>query len=106
MTGKITDEELLTLYYHGLTNKEIADRLQVTQAAVYYRLEKLGLENNCHKNQSINQPLIKMLHTMGITNVGIALLLKTNLTTISKHTKKLGLTDNYCTLQEIVKSTG
>ena len=40
--NKFSDGELLELYRQGLTNKEIAVRLGVTQAAVDYRLEKLG----------------------------------------------------------------
>jgi hypothetical protein len=40
---------------------------------------------------------------MGLTNVGIALLLQTNVQTISQHLKELGLQDNYYRLTEIVK---
>jgi orotate phosphoribosyltransferase-like protein len=103
---KISDGSLLELYCEGLTNKEIADRLQVTQPAVHYRLEKLGLKNNYHENQCVNTAHVKMLHTKGLTNVGIALLLKTNVVTILLVTKELGLTDNYGALQEIISVTG
>jgi hypothetical protein len=49
---------------------------------------------------------VKILHDQGLTNVGIALLLKTNVVTISQYMKGLGLTDNYSTLEKIIQSTG
>jgi DNA-binding NarL/FixJ family response regulator len=106
MDKKISDENLLELYDQGLTNKEIADQLQVTQPAVHYRMEKLGLKNNCHKEQDVDVTHVKMLHDQGLTNVGIALLLKTNVVTISQYVKELGLIDNYSTLEKIIQSTG
>ena len=101
MTG-IEDVKLLELYSQGLTNREIADRLEVSQPAVHYRLQKLGLSNNCHAEKTINLDEVKLLHSMGLTTVGIALLLKTNVLVISQCMKELELTDNYCRLKEIV----
>ena len=100
--NKISDEDLLGLYWQGLTNREIAWELQVTQAAVYYRLEKLGLANNCHKDQVVDTEQVEILHEMGLTTVGIALLLKTNVQAVTDHLKVLGLEDNYYQLTEIV----
>jgi orotate phosphoribosyltransferase-like protein len=101
-TQKIEDDNLLELYYQGLTNREIADKLQVTQAGVYYRLQRLGLVNNCHKVQDTNPEKIERLHKMGLTSLGIAFLLQTNVLTISQCMKELGLKDNYYRLKEIV----
>jgi len=39
---------------------------------------------------------------MGVTNVGIALLLQTSVLVISQHLEELGLKDNYYRLKEIV----
>ena len=103
MTG-IEDGVLLELYSQGLTNREIADRLQVSQPAVHYRLQKLGLLNNCHTEKTINLDKMKLLHSMGLTTVGIALLLKTNVLVISQCLKELELTDNYSKLKEIIST--
>ena len=92
---KFSDGVLLELYQQGLTNKEIAHRLQVTQAAVHYRIEKLGLINNCHLLQTIDPQQVEILHGLGVTSIGIAILLKTNVQTVSHHLKELGLQDNY-----------
>jgi len=92
---KFSDVVLLELYHQGLTNREIAHRLQVTQPAVHYRIEKLGLINNCHSSEDIDPKKVKILHGLGLTGVGIALLLKTNVQTVSHYLKELGLQDNY-----------
>jgi DNA-binding NarL/FixJ family response regulator len=99
---KFTDGKLLELYRQGLTNREIADRLGVAQASVHYRLQKLGFLNNCHIEEMVNREQVKVLHRMGVTNVGIALLLQTNVVTVSQHLGKLGLEDNYDRLIEMV----
>ena len=99
---KFSDKELLELYRQGLTNKEIADRLGVTQASVHYRLQKLGFLNNYHAEKTIDPEQVEVLHKMGVTNVGIALLLQTSVLVISQHLEELGLKDNYYRLKEIV----
>ena len=99
---KISDEDLLGLYWQGLTNREIAWELGVTQASVYYRLEKLGLANNFHKEQVVDPEKIEILHEMELTTIGIALLLKTNVQTVADHLNELGLEDNYYRYTEIV----
>jgi len=76
----------------------------VSQAAVHYRLQKLGLTNNCHKEQVTDPKQVAQLHEMGLTNVGIALLLSTNVVTVSQQLKTLGLTDNYCRLNFVFRS--
>jgi len=58
--NKFSDEELLELYGQGLTNREIAHELNVSQAAVHYRLEKLGLANNCRSDQDADPEQVKM----------------------------------------------
>ena len=106
MVSKFSDKKLLELYSQGLTNREIALKLQVSQAAVHYRLQKLGLVNNCHEEQVINPEQVAQLHEKGLTNVGIALLLSTNVATVSEQVKTLGLTDNYCTLRDYYLQAG
>ena len=100
--SKFSDEELLELYSQGLTNRQIADKLQVSQPAVHYRLGRLGLINNCQKNLLVNADQIKILHGMGLTTIGIALLLKVNANTVSQHMRDLGLEDNYYRLRQLV----
>jgi predicted transcriptional regulator len=102
--NRIKDENLLKLYSEGLTNREIADQLRVTQPAVHYRLQKLELFNNCHEEQVINPEKVRQLHDMGLTTVGIALLLETSVLVISQHLQYIGLQDNYYRLKEIVQS--
>jgi predicted transcriptional regulator len=99
---KFSEEEFLELYRQGFTNKEIADRLGVSEPAVYYRLKRLQLANNCHKDQQVDPEQVKILHSTGLTTIGIALLLRTNAATISQYLKELGLQDNYYRLREIV----
>ncbi|MGD2247504.1 MAG: AsnC family protein [Candidatus Methanofastidiosia archaeon] len=103
---KFSDKKLLELYRQGLTNKEIADELGVTPAAVRYRLQKLGQKNNCHEEKSTNFQQVKILHIPVLTAVGIALILQTNVQTVSKLLKQLGLKDNYWVLTEIAGGQG
>lgn len=77
----------------------------MSQPAVHYRLGKFGLVNNCHREQVVDTEKIGVLHGMGLTTVGIALLLKTSVQTIADHLSELGLTDNYYQLTEIVNCT-
>ncbi|MGC1121278.1 MAG: Lrp/AsnC family transcriptional regulator [Candidatus Methanofastidiosia archaeon] len=100
---KLTDYDVLLLYQQGLTNREIADKLEVTQPAVHYRLEKLGLRNNCHTFQCISRTHVKTLHRKGLTTIGIALVLETNARSVSNLLKRMGLTDNYPTLLQILQ---
>ncbi|MBU7018224.1 MAG: response regulator transcription factor [Theionarchaea archaeon] len=102
--NRIKDEKLLKLYSEGLTNHEIAVTLGVTQPAVHYRLQKLGLHNNCHEKQVIETEKVKQLHDMGLTTVGIALLLETSVLVISQDLQYMGLQDNYYRLKESVES--
>lgn len=76
MESKFSDEELLELYHQGLTNKEIAEELGVSQTAVHYRVGRLGLTNNCHNEQCVDLQQVQILLGMGLTNVGIAVLLE------------------------------
>jgi predicted transcriptional regulator len=98
--SKMSDEEVLQLYRQGLTNRQIADRLGVTQPAVQYRLQNLELMNNFHHCKPADPTQVEILHGMGLTTVGIAQLLKTNARTILKTMKELGLEDNCNKLKE------
>ena len=93
---KIDDRTILDLHRKGLTNSEIAQRLQVTQAAVHYRIEKLGLENNYHKQvQKIDETDILEMHKKGLTNSEIADILGVSPAAITYHSQRLGIQDNY-----------
>jgi DNA-binding CsgD family transcriptional regulator len=99
---KLTDYDVLLLYQQGLTNREIADKLQVTQPAVHYRLEKLGLRNNCHTFHEISRTHVRTLHRKGLTTIGIAVILKANARSVTNILKRMGLTDNYSRLLQIL----
>ena len=101
MSKKFSDDELLDLYRQGLTNRQIADNLQVSQPAVHYRLGRLGLINNCQKNQDVDVQQVQILHGMGITNIGIALLLKVSVQSVLQLMKDIGLEDNYYQLKRL-----
>jgi orotate phosphoribosyltransferase-like protein len=103
---KFSDEKLLELYRQGLTDKEIADELGVKPPAVRYRLQKLGLKNNCHEEKPTTPQQVKILHSLGVTSVGIALILQTNVQIVSEVLKQLGLKDNYWVLTEIAIGRG
>jgi DNA-binding NarL/FixJ family response regulator len=103
---KFSDEKLLELYRQGLTDKEIADELGVKPPSVRYRLQKLGLKNNCHEKECTTPQQVKIMHSLGLTSVGIALILQTNVQTVSKLLKQLGLKDNYWVLTEIAGGQG
>jgi DNA-binding NarL/FixJ family response regulator len=101
MSKKFSDDELLELYRQGLTNRQIADNLQVSQPAVHYRLGRLGLINNCQKNQDVDVQQVQILHGMGLTNIGIALLLKVSVQSVLQLMKDIGLEDNYYQLKRL-----
>ena len=101
MSKKFSDDELLELYRQGLTNRQIADKLQVSQPAVHYRLGRLGLINNCQKNQDVDVQQVQILHGMGLTNIGIALLLKVSVQSVLQLMKDIGLEDNYYQLKRL-----
>jgi hypothetical protein len=102
--NKFSDGELLELYREGLTNKEIAVRLGVTQPAVGYRLEKLEMVNNCHLRSDVDPDRVSILHNMGVTNVGIALILRTSVASVSVMMETLDLEDNYYRLKTMMNS--
>jgi DNA-binding CsgD family transcriptional regulator len=99
---KLTDYDVLLLYQQGLTNRQIADKLQVTQPAVHYRLEKLGLRNNCRTFHKLSRTHVRTLHRRGLTTIGIAVLLKANARSVTNVLKRMGLTDNYSRLLQIL----
>jgi transcriptional regulator len=102
--NKFSDGKLLELYRQGLTNKEIAVRLGVTQPAVDYRLQKLEMVNNYHLRSDVDPSRVSILHSMGVTNVGIALILGTSLASISQAMETLDLEDNYYRLKDMMNS--
>ena len=98
---RFSDGELLELYREGLTNREIADRLQVRQPSVQYRLGKLGLVNNSCK-ESVDVQQVEILHGLGLTTVGIAFFQKSNVRVVIRCMKELALTENDCRLKKLI----
>jgi predicted transcriptional regulator len=98
--SKMSDDEVLELYRQGLTNRQIADRLGVTQPAVHYRLQNLELMNNFHHCKPVDPTHVEFLHDAGLATVGIARSLRTNAKTILDAMKELGLEDNCNKLKE------
>jgi predicted transcriptional regulator len=101
--NKFSDGELLELYRQGLTNKEIAVRLGVTQPAVDYRLQKLEMVNNYHLRSDVDPNRVSILHSMGVTNVGIALILGTSVASVSVLMETLDLEDNCNRLKKLLR---
>lgn len=100
----IPDEKILELHREGLTNKEIADRLQVTQPAINYRLERLGLINNCHADEhDIDSDQVSKLHCLGLTNIGIAYLLHVPVESVNRIMKQLRLKDNSFEIKRLLE---
>lgn len=91
---KFLDEELLELHQKGLTDKEIAEKLRVTQAAVNYRRQKLGLKNNYAPNTFSNDELLA-LHNQGLNDREISETLRVTQAAINYRRGRLGLQSNY-----------
>ena len=91
---KFSDEELLELHQKGLTDRRIAERLRVTQAAVNYRREKLGLKNNYKRDTFSNDELLR-LYTEGLNDQEISKALGVTQAAINYRRGKLGLKSNY-----------
>jgi len=91
---KFSDEELLELHRQGLTDREIAERLRVTQAAVNYRRQKLGLENN-YKPNTFSDDELRALHSQGLNDREISEALRVTQAAINYRRGKLGLQSNY-----------
>ncbi|HOP08741.1 MAG TPA: hypothetical protein PK718_01830 [Candidatus Methanofastidiosa archaeon] len=96
MARKFTDESLLELYKNGMTDKEIADELGVSQSAVNYRREKLGLPSN-YKKDMIPNDLVKDLNERGYTDKEIAERLGVSQSSVNYKRQRLGLTSNFKT---------
>jgi orotate phosphoribosyltransferase-like protein len=103
LVPKISDSDLVRLHSQNLTNRQIADRLQVSQPAVHYHSQKLGLINDCCEDEDVAIGLVEILHEKGLTNQGMALVLKTNVLTITRCLTSLGLIDNYVKLRNYIE---
>ncbi|MBU7032375.1 MAG: hypothetical protein HXS53_07570 [Theionarchaea archaeon] len=91
---KFSDEELLELHQKGLTDKQISRVLDVTQAAVNYRREKLGLINN-YKPNSFSDDELCELYNQGLTDREISEALGVTQAAINYRRGRLGLRSNY-----------
>lgn len=91
---KFSDEALLELYQKGLTDKQISEVLDVTQAAVNYRREKLGLTNNYERKTFTDDELIA-LHNEGLTDREISEALGVTQAAINYRRGRLALKSNY-----------
>ncbi|KYK37618.1 MAG: hypothetical protein HXS46_18390 [Theionarchaea archaeon] len=91
---KISNDELLELHQQGLTDREIAERLRVTQAAVNYRRQKLGLKNNYERNTFSDNQLRK-LYNQGLNDREISEALRVTQAAVNYRRGRLGLPSNY-----------
>ena len=91
---KISDEELLELHQKGLTDKQISKELGVTQAAVNYRREKLGLRNNYERSTFSDDELLT-LYNQGLNDREISKALYVTQAAINYRRGRLGLESNY-----------
>lgn len=91
---KFSDEELLELHRQGLTDRRIAERLRVTQAAVNYRRQKLGLENNYERDTFSDDELLR-LYNQGLNDREISEALRVTQAAINYRRGKRGLKSNY-----------
>ena len=60
--------------------------------------------NDCHLCSDVDPDQVSILHNMGVTNVGIALILRTSVVSISRVVETLDLEDNYYRLKDIMNS--
>lgn len=91
---KFSDEELLELHQAGLTDRQISERFHVTQGAVNYRREKLGLTNNFERDTFTDAELLD-LHRQGLTDREIGEALGFTQAAINYRRARLGLESNY-----------
>ncbi len=91
---KIREEDLVTLYSKGLTDREIAEELHVSQSAVNYRREKLGLPSNVPATTAVDDTILTM-NARGLTDKEIADKLGLTQSTVNYRRIRLGLASNY-----------
>ncbi|MBU6996463.1 MAG: hypothetical protein HXS41_07690 [Theionarchaea archaeon] len=91
---KFSDEELLEFHRKGLTDREISEKLGVTQAAVNYRREKLGLENN-YKPITFSDQQLLTLYNQGLNDREISETLGVTQAAVNYRRGRLGLASNY-----------
>jgi len=71
--SKIGDEEIIELHKKGLTDREIASVLGVSQSSVNYRRQRLGLKNNYYnKHKKFDEDKFLELYNSGYTDREIA----------------------------------
>lgn len=71
--SKIGDQEIIELHERGMTDREMADLLGVSQSSINYRRKRLGLENNCHKKRKkFDKEQFLELYHLGHTDKEIA----------------------------------
>jgi len=91
---KFSDDQLLELYNEGMTDREISIELGVSQSAVNYRREKLGLPSNYNK-EAIPDALIREYNEKGFTDREIADELGVSQASVNYRRQRLGLSSNF-----------
>lgn len=102
---KFKDAQLRELHSMGLTDREIAIKLNVTQAAINYRREKLGLKNNYIKHKFSDDDILK-LHSKGLTDKEIAEKLNVTSAAVNYRRGRLELKSNYAQPQQVMAMVG
>ncbi len=91
---KFSNEQLLELHQEGLTDRQIADTLGVTQAAVNYRRQKMGLKNNYMK-KSFSDDELRNLYNQGSVDREIGEALGATQAAVNYRRQRLALKTNY-----------
>lgn len=91
---KFSDEELLELHQKKLTDRQIGEMLDVTQAAVNYRREKLGLKNNYERDTFTDDQLLE-LYDQGLNDREVSKALGVTQAAVNYRRKRLELPSNY-----------
>ncbi|MCK4637046.1 MAG: response regulator transcription factor [Methanomicrobia archaeon] len=93
--SKIGDEKIVELHKKGLTDREMAEVLGVSQSSVNYRRQRLGLKNNYHeKKKKFDEDKFLELYHLGYTDREIAEKLKLTTPAINYRRVKLELKSN------------
>lgn len=91
---KICDDDLVRMHKTGMTDREIADELNVSPSAVNYRRGKLGLPSNAPKGKDVDSRIMAM-NAQGLTDKQIAESMGLTQSTVNYRRIRMGLASNY-----------
>ena len=91
---KIREDDLIRLHSNGLTDRQMAEALNVSQSAINYRREKLGLPSNAQTDSDVDERITAM-NADGLTDKQIAETLGLTQSTVNYRRIRMGLASNY-----------